>query len=69
MGGSNVILLTSSLHIFFFPSRFATLVICVSYFNEEEIPRIMVHKREQRELIDRSERPGIDPLVNELHES
>ena len=61
--------LTSSLLIFFFYSCFATLVLCIAYFIEEEVQGIMAEKREQQELESRLKGSAIDPVVDELYES
>jgi hypothetical protein len=61
--------LTSSLLIFFFYSCFATLVLCIAYFIEEEVQGIMAEKREQQELESRLTGSAIDPVVDELYES
>jgi hypothetical protein len=61
--------LTSSILIFFFYSCFATLVLCIAYFIEEEVQKIMAEKREQKEVESRLKGLAIDPVVDELYES
>ncbi len=60
--------LTSSILIFFFYTCFATLALCIAYFIEQEVREFLDEKREQRELLERSNRPA-DAVVNELYET
>ena len=60
--------LTSSILIFFFYTCFATLALCIAYFIEQEVREFLEEKREQRELLERSNRPA-DAVVNELYET
>ena len=60
--------LTSSILLFVLYTCFVTLVLCLWYLIEEESQRIIEQKREQRELLGRSER-SIDAVVDEIYES
>lgn len=60
--------LTSSILIFFFYTCFATLALCIAYFIDQEVREFLDEKREQRELLERSNRPA-DAVVNELYET
>jgi len=60
--------LTSSILVFVLYTCFVTLVLCLWYLIEEESQRIIEQKREQRELLGRSER-SIDAVVDEIYES
>ena len=61
-------ILTSSILIIVFYTCFVTLILCLAYLITEEVHRIMDDKREQEELMKRSERP-IDTIVDEIYES
>jgi hypothetical protein len=61
-------ILTNSMLIFFFYTCFATLALCIAYFIEQEVREFLDEKREQRELLERSNRPA-DAVVNELYET
>jgi len=60
--------LTSSILIFFFYTCFATLALCVAYFINEEVREFLEEKREQRELLERSNR-SVDAVVDEIYET
>lgn len=60
--------LTSSILVFVLYTCFVTLILCLWYLIEEESQRIIEQKREQRELLGRSER-SIDAVVDEIYES
>ena len=60
--------LTSSILVFVLYTCFVTLILCLWYLIEEEAQRIIDQKREQRELLGRSER-SIDAVVDEIYES
>lgn len=62
-------ILTSSLLIFFYYMCFATLILCIAYFINEEVKRILDEKRKQRELELRLNGVDIDPVVDELYHS
>jgi len=59
---------TSSVLIFFFYICFATLILSLGYLIKQEVKRIIQEKREQRDLLLRSQRP-LDVVVDEIYES
>ncbi len=62
-------ILTSSLLIFFYYMCFATIALCIAYFINEEVQRILDKKRKQRELELRLTGVDIDPVVDTLYQS
>jgi DNA integrity scanning protein DisA with diadenylate cyclase activity len=60
--------LNSSILILIFYACSAILVLSFAYLIEEEVRTVRDKKREQRELLERSER-SIDAVIDEIYES
>lgn len=50
--------LTSSVLLFVIYSCLATLILCLAYLIEQEVQKVREQKREEREMLERSQRPA-----------